>query len=158
MNKSNLDKKIKDVFIVAEYDGSYNLFGTYLITQDSGVYKVSVVNDPYTDTLEFSNLKYAVTWCVFDKNKKTKENQRVLELDSYIESLNVNIAQYKKLIHKGENDTKIVLLARLFEDKLKRKNALKEIDWYTSVSKHIQSKTYESYKDKNSQDSDKYTY
>lgn len=158
MNKSNLVKKIKDVFIVAEDDGSYNLFGTYIIRPDRDIFKLYVLNNPDVGLIEFSTLKYAVTWCVLDKNKKAKEIKRVQELDSYIESLNVNIAQYRKLIIKNENQDKYIYLAKLGEDKLKRSQAIKEIDWYTSVSKHIQSKKYQEYQDKNPQDSDKYNY
>lgn len=157
MNRSNLANKIKDVFIVAEDDGSYNLFGTYIIKPESGIYKVVVMNNPDMSELSFSSLKYAVTWCVLEKNKKVKEIKRVQELDSYIESLNVNIAQYKKLIFK-KTDDRYIYMAKLFEDKIKKLEALKEIDWYTAISKHIQNKKYQEYQDKNPHDTDKYNY
>ena len=126
MNKSHLAKKIKDVFIVKEYDGSYNLFGTYLIfPQKIGTFVVTSINDPYADPVEFSSLKYAVTYCVFEKNRKDKETKRLKELDSYIAALDVSIAQEKKLMNKREIPDKFIYLEKLSEDQLRRKNALK---------------------------------
>ena len=99
MNKSYLANKIKDVFIVKEYDGSYNLFGTYIINlEKSGIFKITNMLDPYAEQVEFSTLKYAVTYCVFEKNRRDKETKRLKELDRYIGGLEVSIAQHKKLM------------------------------------------------------------
>jgi hypothetical protein len=148
MNKSYLAKKIKDIFIVKEYDGSYNLFGTYIIVpKEGGIFKIVTINDPYAPEYEFSSLKYAVTHCVFEKNKKCKETKRLRELDQIIGALDVAIAQHKKLMNKREIPDKFIYLAKLEEDKIRRKNALKEIDGYTSLSMHLQTKKYQEYQD-----------
>jgi len=150
MNKSNLVKKIKDIFIVKEYDGTYNLFGTYIIRPESnGIFRVTTINDPYADEPEFSTLRYAVTYCVFEKNRKDKETKRLKELDRYIGGLDVSIAQHKKLMQKREVPDKFIYLAKLAEDQLRRKNALKEIDGYASLSKHLQTRKYQEYQDQN---------
>lgn len=148
MNKSHLVKKIKDIFIVREYDGTYNLFGTYLIRPHKiGTFVVATMNDPYAEEVEFSSLKYAVTFCVFEKNRKDRETKRLKELDRYIASLDVSIAQVKKLMNKREVPDKFIYLAKLSEDQLRRKNALKELDGYAALSKHLQTKKYQEYQD-----------
>lgn len=148
MNKSYLANKIKDVFIVKEYDGSYNLFGTYIINlEKSGIFKITNMLDPYAEQVEFSTLKYAVTYCVFEKNRRDKETKRLKELDRYIGGLEVSIAQHKKLMNSREIPDKFIYLAKLSEDQLRRKNALKEIDSYASISKHLQTKKYQECKD-----------
>lgn len=146
MNKSHLAKKIKDVFIVKEYDGSYNLFGIYIIRPESyGTFKVLTANDPYAEEVEFSSLKYAVTYCVFEKNNKSKENKRLRELDQILGALDVSIAQHKKLMNKREIPDKFIYLAKLSEEQLRKKNAQKEIDSYAALSKHLQTKKYQEY-------------
>lgn len=148
MNKTYLAKKIKDVFIVKEYDGSYNLFGTYVIhPQTQGTFVVTTINDPYIDDVEFSTLKYAVTYCVFEKNRKDKETKRLKELDRYISGLDVSIAQHKKLMNKREIPDKFIYLAKLGEEQLRRKNAQKELDGYAALSKYLQTKKYQEYQD-----------
>jgi len=158
MIKSNLEKKIKDVFIVEEYDGTYNLFGTYIIRPESGLYKVSMPRDPYFAELEFSSLQYAVTWCVFEKTRKNKENKRVYELDRYIGALDVAIAQHTKLLKKRALPDKYIYIAKLAEDKYKKRLALKELSTYTSLSKYIQTNKFKEYQDEKSMVSDKYIY
>lgn len=148
MNKSYLEKKIKDVFIVKEYDGTYNLFGSFIIRpENGGVFRVTTLNDPYAEQVEFSSLKYAVTYCVFEKNLKNKENKRLQELDRYIGALDVAIAQHKKLMNKRGIPDKFIHLAKLAEDQLRRKSAMKEIDTYASLSKHLQTRKYQECQD-----------
>lgn len=158
MIKSNLEKKIKDVFIVEEYDGTYNLFGTYIIRPETGLFKVSMPSDPYFTEIEFSSLQYAVTWCVFEKTRKNKENKRVYELDRYIGALDVDIAQHTKLLKKRALPDKYIYIAKLAEDKYKKRLALKELSTYTALSKYIQTKKFKEYQDEKSVVSDKYIY
>jgi len=158
MIKSNLEKKIKDIFIVEEYDGSYNLFGTYIIRNENGLYKVAMPRDPYFKELDFSSLQYAVTWCVFEKTRKNKENKRVYELDRYIGALDVAIAQHTKLLKKRPLPDKYIYIAKLAEDKYKKRLALKELSGYTSLSKYIQTNKFKEYQDEKSVGSDKYIY
>lgn len=145
MNKYDIKKKIKDLFIVQEDDGSYNLFGSYIVDPTvMGTFKIHVVDGEYhRDIVELSSLKYAVSWCVFEKNNKHRERDRLLELDEIISSLNVNMAQHKKLAQKRALPDKFIYLAKLYEEKLKKKQALLEIEQYTALSRYIQGKKYE---------------
>jgi hypothetical protein len=158
MIKANLATQIKDIFIVEEYDGTYNLFGTYIIRPENGLYKVSIPRDPYFAEIDFSSLQYAVTWCVFEKSRKNKENKRVYELDRYIGALDVAIAQHSKLLKKRAIPDKYIYIAKLAEDKYKKRLALKELSTYTALSKYIQTKKFKEYQDEKSVVSDKYIY
>lgn len=143
MNKNYMQKKIKELFIVQENDGSYNLFGTYIINpQPNGTFTVSVINDKYQEPVEFSLLKYAVSWCVFEKNNKHKETKRLYELDKLINGLDVDMLQHKKLAEKTSSSRKYIYLAKFLEDKLKKKQAIEELQRYTELSRHIQDKKY----------------
>lgn len=149
MNKYDIRKKIKELFIVQEDDGSYNLFGSYIVNPtEEGTFKVLVVDGQYhRDVIELSSLKYAVSWCVFEKNNKHRERDRILELDETISNLNVNILQHTKLAQKRALPDKFIYLAKLYEEKLKKKQAMEEIEKYTAFSRYLQSRKYEESKD-----------
>lgn len=142
MNSRELSKKIHDLLIIHNDDGSYNLFGKYTIVPKEELYTVYKIQSEENNT--FSTLKNAVTWCVFDKNNKYKEIKRIHELDHLISSIDVNIAQHKKLASKSQNlDDKSIYLAKLYEDKLKKRAILSEINDYVLTSKYLQSKKFE---------------
>ncbi len=82
MNKIDIKNKINELFISCDSDGTYNLFGNYVISTINGQYHL--IKDDNVETLVFNSLKHAVTWCVFDKANKYKEVKRVHELDNEI--------------------------------------------------------------------------
>lgn len=143
MNKKDLVTKIQDLFIVREYDGTYNLFGRYIVTPTKdGYYVITILEENIN--LEFSTLRHAVTWCVFQKNNKYKEIKRIYELDGLIGSLNVNIEQHRRLMNKSKSsEDKYIYLAKLEEDKRKKRLALEEINGYAELSKYWQNKKFQ---------------
>lgn len=143
MNSKELKNKIRDLLIFRDNDGSYHLFGTYTIVPNNGYYSVILNEEPQNIHI-FSSLKHAVTWCVFDKNNKYKEVKRILELDSTLSSLDVSIAQHKKLVKNNNKNIqdRYIYLAKLNEEKLKKQAALSEINNYITLSKHWQSKKF----------------
>ena len=147
MDKVTLKKKINDLFIVRENDGSYNLFGKYTVIPDNNSYKVNVNGE--TEFLHFSSLRNAVTWCVFEKNNKYKEIKRIHELDELISSLNVIIAQHTKLLEKTTSEDKYIYSAKFAEGKVKKKQAIKEIEEYANISSYWQRKKFSENQDKN---------
>lgn len=150
MDKHTLKTKIKDLFIVKEDDGSYNLFGKYLIIpQSTNLYKVVVAES--TDQYYFSSLRNAVTWCVFEKNNKYKEIKRICDLDELISSLEVVIGQNKRLLLRAATDDKYIYAAKLEEAKYKKKNAIKEIEEYISLSRYWQNNKFKENQTKNHQ-------
>jgi hypothetical protein len=148
MNKRDIVSKIKDLFIVREDDGSYNLFGRYLINPSkTGVYTVTDLYE--NNNLDFCVLRHAVTWCVFQKNNKYKEIKRIHELDSLLSGIDVSIQQHRKLAEKTKNSNdKFIYLAKLQEDKRKKLMLLNELNSYAEQSKYWQTKKFMENKDK----------
>ena len=145
MNSQDLYKKINDLLFLKQEDGSYHLFGQYLVTRDiNDLYVVHYLNDPDLTPVKFSQLKYAVTWCVFHKNKKFKDLSKIAELDETLDSLHTVIQHHKRLAERN-TENKLIFLAKLSENKLKRKLAQKTMDNYVSYSKCWQDKTFKEY-------------
>lgn len=143
MNKKELSNKINDLLILRNEDGSYFLFGKYRIIPDNlGNFCLSVADNEFIHN--FSSLKNAVTWCVFDKNKKYKDVRRILELDHMLGGIDVSIAQHKRLAEKTLCfEDKSIYLAKLYEEKLKKRTWTEEINTYIKTSKYMQSKKFE---------------
>lgn len=139
MNPKDLKNKIKDLLIIKNDDGTYHLFGKYQIER-IGVNNYVVFTQE--TKLEFSSLRHAVTWCVFDKNNKYKEVKRIYELDGLLGSLDVNISQHTRLAEKYADETKDIYLAKLYEDKLRKKQVINELAEFINLSKHWQSKKF----------------
>lgn len=141
MNKIDIKNKINELFISRDNDGTYNLFGNYVISTINGQYHL--VKDDSLDTLVFNSLKHAVTWCVFDKANRYKEVKRVHELDNEIVSADALIANYNRLIVKNSNNSnKYIYKAKLIEQKLKKRKMLEEINDFAGLSKYMQSKKF----------------
>jgi len=141
MNKQELSKKINDLLILKEGD-SYFLFGKYSINVTDIGYKVTKKGDENTKT--FYTLQNAFSWCVFDKNLKASYLTKLEELDILVSSLDVVIAQHKKLLEKHMNSPdKYIYLAKLGEERYKKRRAMEEIKSYIISSKRLQNKKYD---------------
>jgi hypothetical protein len=140
MNKIDIKNKISDLFISRDNDGTYNLFGNYVISTINGQYHLAKNDD--SNILIFYSLKHAVTWCVFDKANKYKEVKRVHELDNDIVSADALIANYNRLMTSCKNSNKYIYKAKLSEQKLKKRKMLEEINDFTGLSKYMQSKKF----------------
>ena len=141
MNKQELSRKINDLLILKDGD-SYFLFGQYSINLTDNGYKVSKKGDD--DTKLFYTLQNAFSWCVFDKNHKSTYLTKLEELDILVSSLDVVIAQHKKLLEKHMNSpNKYIYLAKLGEERYKKRKAMEEIKSYVISSKRLQGKKYD---------------
>lgn len=139
MNPKDLKTKIKDLLVIKNDDGTYHLFGKYQIER-TGVNNYVVFTQE--QTFEFSSLRHAVTWCVFDKNNKYKEVKRIHELDGMLGSIEVHMSQHSRLAAKYADETKDIYLAKLYEDKLRKKQVITELSEFINLSKHWQSKKF----------------
>lgn len=140
MNKVDIKNKISDLFISRDNDGTYNLFGNYVISTINEQYHL--IKDDASDPLIFNSLKHAVTWCVFDKANKYKEVKRVYELDNDIVSADALIANYNRLMTNCNNSNKYIYKAKLIEQKLKKRKMLEEINDFAGLSKYMQTKKF----------------
>ena len=140
MNKSDIKNKISELFISRDNEGTYNLFGNYVISTVDGQYHLT--KEAGTEPLIFYTLKHAVTWCVFDKANKYKEVKRVHELDNDLVSADALIANYNRLMSTCTNSNKYIYKAKLIEQKLKKRKMLQEISDFTGLSKYMQTKKF----------------
>lgn len=143
MNKKELSSKIRDLLIVREDDGSYYLFGKFCIIPDKeGNYHLVDMFDS-EKIHSFTSLKTAVTYCVFEKNKKYKELRRIIELDDILGSLDSMIEQHSRIVEKTEDfEYKSIVRAKLLEEKLKKRQMTTEINSYIALSKYWQTKQF----------------
>jgi hypothetical protein len=135
MNKAEIKNKISDLFIVREDDGSYNLFGRFLIEYCNGEYVLQEKGESIKYTFYF--LKHAVTWCVLNNTRNKKLIKRVQEVDNELVSLDAAIENHTRLLYKNSENA-MIYRAKLQEEKLKKRKLLDEINEYTALSKHIQ--------------------
>jgi hypothetical protein len=129
--KINIDYKLEkflekefnsriDQLIFYDQDGNYSLFGRYLIqkTHDD-TYKVTLKNIA-TEKI-FYKLKHAVSWCIFDKRNRITTSNRIFLLDQSLSRLEAGIQLHQKLFKRTKsNDAKLIYLAKLKEEKLKK--------------------------------------
>lgn len=127
--------------IIFKDDHGYQLFGKYTIIKSHEDYKVS--KHP-TDTVKgFGSLRNAVTWVTFDKRNLIVEANRVIELDKILSGTEFSIKVHEQLSAKAKSmDHKLIYLAKLKEDKLKKKYVLAELNSYVDDIKDWQLKKF----------------
>jgi hypothetical protein len=136
--KSDALGELEDIIIFQNNDGSYELFNGYVITRSiDNAYVVTMLTTHTTHT--FYTLKNAVTWCIFDKRNMIYESNRIIILDNLQGGLEVDIALHSKMFKNTRNsDNKLIFLAKLNEDKMKKKQINDELFVYINNSKKWQ--------------------
>lgn len=141
MNNSSLDE-LQDIVIFQDTTGLYQLFNQYSIKKTSPNDFIVTTRTSYT-THTFYSLKNAVTWCIFDKQNKVYESNRIVTLDRQIGGLEVNLAIHKKLFEKAKNnEDKLIYVAKLGEDRMKKNAIASELYSYIESSKNWQIKRF----------------
>lgn len=121
---------LKDIIIFRDADGTYNIYGKYLISKDAdGIYNVVVIG--YHTEKKFYKLKNAVAWCSYDKRNLLKDCKRIHQLDQMIFSMDTEIQLHSKLVKKTQNtENKLIYLSKLTQEKAKKSNFSKELNYY----------------------------
>ena len=133
---------LQDIVIYQEQDGSYNLYNVYQIVKNEGLY--TVISPSLRQPLTFNSLKNAVAWCAFDKQAKVYVSKRIVELDQRLVGLDADITLHQSLVSKTKNtDSKLVYLAKLVEEKLKRKQIKEELEGYIVESVSWQQRRFD---------------
>ena len=123
-------------------DGSYNLFGTYIIKKHQETYIVEK-NHTYTSHT-FSELKNAVTWVTLDKCQNINDAARILFLDGLLAGVSHNILVHETLAKKvSDSDQRAVYATKLNEDRLKKQSILQEMNHYIQKCKSWQYRQFE---------------
>jgi len=136
-----LHVNLSDAAIFKHDDGTYELFNKFMIRKISD-YKFLVTTDHEQRT--FSFLKNAVMWCTFKHRDKFYEMLRIEELDQILSGIDVMIEQHNKLALSATNiENKLIYLAKLNEDKLKKQHLLHEIKQYVLDAKYWQLRRFD---------------
>lgn len=135
-------RTLQDVSVYQDIDGVYYLFDTYSIEKINGAFLVS--GNSMSQVLTFGLLKNAVAWCTFDKRNKISDANRILELDHKLSRIDSDINIRQQLAsHAKSTDEKLMYVAKLGEDKVKRKLMIEQLDGYVRESRDWQNKRFE---------------
>lgn len=136
-----LNVNLADAAIFKHDDNNYELFNKYSISKISE-FKFLVTTSQEQKTFNF--LKHAVMWCTFKHRDKFFEMMRIEELDMFLSSIDMMIEQHKKLVFSTKDiDTKLIYIAKLNEDKLKKQSIINELKKYILDAKYWQLKKFE---------------
>ena len=138
-----LTSKLRDILIIDNNFGGYDLFGKYRIVRlDDESYSIKIKGKD--DPIHFATLPHAVTWCIYDKNHKFWELKKIQDLDETLSHIDFTIAAQKKLLTNSKlRGDKFIYLAKLNEAKLKRQLISDKMNSYVVTSKYWQSKKFE---------------
>lgn len=130
-------ERLKDIAIFQNPNGIYEVFNSYLIDKKPEGAIVKLHNG---DTINsFYNLKNAMCWCIFDKRGRYNSANRIVELDLKLSAIDVSMTLHQRLFKKSKDtDTKLIYLAKLNEDKHKKRQMTDELNAYLAESDYWQ--------------------
>jgi hypothetical protein len=130
-------KSLQDIVVYQDPDGTYQLFETYSIEKIDSTYVVS--SNSLSKNLTFSVLKNAVTWCTYDKRNKILDANTIVDLDHRLSRIDSDITIRQAMAKKAKNpDDKLIFIAKIGEDKLRRKQMVEQLDGYIRESRNWQ--------------------
>lgn len=135
-----LNVTLADAAIFKHDENTYELFNKYTICKISE-YKY-LVTTPH-EQKSFTFLKNAVMWCTFKHRSKFHQMSRIEEIDTILSGIDMMILQHQKLASSTNNvSDKLIYLAKLNEDKLKKQSITHELKQYMLDSKFWQLKKF----------------
>ena len=137
-----LIQNMGDIVIFKNENNTYELFNQYIIQPHiNNGYKIICKFNSVEKT--FSSVKNAVAWCVFDRNQKINECNRIQEIDVFLDSVELEIILCKKYLKRQTNiDSKLLYLNKLKENQEKKKRLAGELDEFIKLSKYWQDKKF----------------
>jgi hypothetical protein len=135
--------KVRDLFIIQLENNKHMLFDKFIVTQKNKTL-FQITYQHRTGLLTLHNIKYAITYCIYENIGKYNEANVVLELDRKIENCYSNIDYYKRLCRtKVDRDTKLLYLTKLNEYIFRKKSYEDEIQKHINMSRYWLNKKYE---------------
>lgn len=133
---------VQDLLFILDEDGSYFLFNMYHVRKTpGGYYEVSYNNDDNKEA--FFTVRNAVSWCIFEKNKKYSQSARIKDLDLKLSGTEMDINNTRRLLKTTkDNDAQMIYLSKLEQAKAKKKAILIELDSFINISKYWQTKKF----------------
>jgi len=133
--------KLADLSVCRDQAGSYHLFDKYVIKRIKDEYIVTV--NSFDTSKTFYTLKHAVAWCTYDKRNKIVDSNRIYDLDKKVAGLESTIQGHQKLIKSAKNmDDKLIYLAKLGEEKMRKRQLYEELGHYIAISKSWQTNRF----------------
>lgn len=135
-------KKLESISIFELAKNSYVVFGKYFVTKKSKS-NVEVAYHNKEVIYSFSSMKNAICWCIFDMRGKFLDANRIISLDRNIVNEQVQIEIHKKMFSKAKTlEEKLIFLAKLNEEKIKRSQMLNQLSDYIIQSDYWQQLKY----------------
>lgn len=139
---NKLINELLDLVIFQDEDGSFSLFGKYIIEKKS-TFEFVVTAPPSSLLLSFGTLRNATAWCIMDKREKLYEARRLHELDLSLSGIDVGVFQHQKMLKKAKTaDEQLIYFAKLTEERLKKKKLTEELNGYVMNTKLWQTKRF----------------
>lgn len=141
ISKKDIDA-IQKIIIYQDSDGSYTAYGKYHIAKNQdGIYEVSVIGSHTVK--DFYKLKNAAAWCSFDKRMLFKQARRLHQLDQMVFSMDTEIQIHSKLMKKSrDNESALIYLAKLTQNKFKKRSFINEINDFIQDYQRWQTKMF----------------
>lgn len=134
-------KEMTDLQAISIFELSpnyYSVFGKYYVKKKSKT-AVEVIQLNNEKIHTFFSMRNAICWCINDLRGKYLSANRVITLDRNISNEEAQISVHKALFKKAKNtDDKLIFLAKLNEEKLKRSQFLTELEAYIAESNYWQ--------------------
>ena len=136
--------QLSKIAIYRETDGSYHLYGRYVITKNAdGTYVINVTGT-YTEK-NFYKLKNAAAWCSYDNRKLYKDASRLHQLDQMIFGMDTEIQLHTGLMNKVKDiDQKLIYLSKLTQNKAKKRKFTNELSHFITVYQNWQTAMFDS--------------
>jgi len=134
--------KYKNLIILQNEDGTYDLFDRYCITKWKNRYKIIFRYN--SNEKIFSSIKNAVTWCIFDYRNRFTECNRIEYLDKILSSIDNGIVIHKSLLNKKSIDysDKLIYASKLSEEISRKKYMQEEMNSFIVQSRIWQSEKF----------------
>ena len=128
--------------IFQDRDGSYNLFGTYIIKKNRLGYVLEKKHTFTTHT--FLDLKNAVTWATLDICGNINGSSRVLILDIQLSGVTQNMIVHENLYKRAkDSDQQALFLNKLHEGRIKKQLMTTEMNGFIERCKAWQYRQFE---------------
>lgn len=112
-----------------------SVFGEYAIVKIKNGYSVRA-RRTFTE-VEFTSIRNALAWIIFEHQRRFKDSKRVAELDSKIASIDVEINIHKRVSRKADTSKYIILLNKIQDEISKKRELEVELDKYLTTVKTI---------------------
>lgn len=133
---------LEDIIIYQEQDGTYKLFKQYSIEKTNTEFKVTC--NTVTKNSTFYTLQNAVAWCIYDKQSKIYQANRIVELDHKLGSIEVELAIHtKQFIKSKTTEEKLIFIAKVENDQVKKTLIIDELKSYMTDSKRWQTRRFD---------------